>query len=332
MTRVSSDSAGSQDYTVKRDFRRVLDQEIRREGIIPFWPNTDAPLGTQPYPTGVSLKKISEIAQGDSDASGSLSLRYPSIYSAKFTSLGLSGNWLYGAGGQTIIPQDTSFTVAGWVLLENKLIESYIASIWIGGGNECWFFGKDHDPPSDRFYGGMFDQIGTLYSTVYGPIISLANNTWHYVAFVHEHGSKIRLYTDGLESEVPHVLGNRSTQEPILLGARGQAGSVGFSGRLDMVGIWNRALTKAELDVLYANVHPYLGLSAAQKVSLLGYYDFEDRTLMLATHVTPQYQYLVNIGINSHGNAAFNLQTADQVLGGVTIVPFVESAAGALVI
>lgn len=333
MARPSSDSVSAADYSRKLDLRRVLDVEVRREGYVPFWPNTDAPLGTQPYPTGISLKKISGIAQGNSDASGILSLLYSSIYSAKFTSTGLDGNRLAGGGGQAIIPQDTSFTVAGWALLANRSAESYIASIWIGGGNECWFFGvKYWDAIPNRFYGALNNQNGSLQSIVYGPSITLDNNTWHYVAFVHEQAARIRLYTDGQEAEVPHVLGSRSTSEPVTLGSRGLAGTVGFNGRLDMVGIWNRALSKAELDVLYADIHPYPALSTAQKVSLLGYYDFEDRTLAMATHVVPQYQYLVNLGINSHGIAAFNMTNIDHSLGGVTVVPFVESAAGALVV
>lgn len=334
MSRLSSDSVGAEDYIIKRDLRRVVDVEVRREGLVRFHPNTDVALGDQPYPSsGDDITLMSGASSGDSTVVGGLSALYSSIYSAKFTSTGLEGNGLGGSGGQTVIPQDTSFTVSAWVLLANRSVESYIASIWIGGGNECWFYGvKYWDATPDRFYGALNSQDGGLQSIVYGPPITLNNNTWHYVAFIHEQAAKIRLYTDGQEAEVPHVLGNRSTSEPITLGKRGASGTVGFNGRLDMVGIWNRALTKAELDVLYTNVHPYVGLSTAQKVGLLGYYDFEDRTLATATHVTPQYQYLVNMGINSHGNAAFNMTNNDHNAGGVTIVPFVESAAGALVV
>lgn len=54
ITRASSDLAGLQDYTVKRDFRRDLDQDIRREGYDYFWPNAtddfEADPGGQPFP------------------------------------------------------------------------------------------------------------------------------------------------------------------------------------------------------------------------------------------------------------------------------------------
>lgn len=40
MTNVSSDKAGIANYTVKREFRRYMDREIRAEGYDYFWPNT----------------------------------------------------------------------------------------------------------------------------------------------------------------------------------------------------------------------------------------------------------------------------------------------------
>lgn len=50
ITRASGDVVGPYDYTVKRDFRRDLDREVRREGYDYFWPNKAIALGQQPYP------------------------------------------------------------------------------------------------------------------------------------------------------------------------------------------------------------------------------------------------------------------------------------------
>lgn len=50
MSNLSPDTAGIYNYTVKRDFRRVLDKEVRSEGYDYFWPNTSIPLGQQPFP------------------------------------------------------------------------------------------------------------------------------------------------------------------------------------------------------------------------------------------------------------------------------------------
>lgn len=54
VTRISADKAGLSDLVVKRDFRRELDQDIRREGYDYFWPNTTGDFasnpGSQPFP------------------------------------------------------------------------------------------------------------------------------------------------------------------------------------------------------------------------------------------------------------------------------------------
>lgn len=55
ISKASSDTAGVQHYVLKRDWRRDLDVEQRREGYDYIWPNTDIPLGNQPFPTGVPV-------------------------------------------------------------------------------------------------------------------------------------------------------------------------------------------------------------------------------------------------------------------------------------
>ena len=50
ITRASGDVVGPYNYIVKRDFRRDMDREIRREGHDYFWPNKSLPLGQQPFP------------------------------------------------------------------------------------------------------------------------------------------------------------------------------------------------------------------------------------------------------------------------------------------
>lgn len=52
MSNVSQDSAGIPNYTLKRDWRRVLDREVRDAGHTWFWPNTTLPLDTQWIPSG----------------------------------------------------------------------------------------------------------------------------------------------------------------------------------------------------------------------------------------------------------------------------------------
>lgn len=55
MTAVSKDSVGLNNYTIKRDFRRDLDREIRAEGYDKFHPNTvPSALATQHWPAGTA--------------------------------------------------------------------------------------------------------------------------------------------------------------------------------------------------------------------------------------------------------------------------------------
>lgn len=71
ITRATSSEAGSQNYTIKNNFRRDLDREARREGIdlwIPYSSDTD--YATQPYPGGsndiVGLVHLSRRPDGES--------------------------------------------------------------------------------------------------------------------------------------------------------------------------------------------------------------------------------------------------------------------------
>lgn len=54
MSNISADSVGIPNYVVKRDFRRVLDHEVRSEGYDYFWPNTALPIANQPFPQGLT--------------------------------------------------------------------------------------------------------------------------------------------------------------------------------------------------------------------------------------------------------------------------------------
>lgn len=58
ITRGSSDNASLFNYVTKRDWRRDLDQEIRREGHDYFWPNLSLPIGGQPFPSLIVLDSL----------------------------------------------------------------------------------------------------------------------------------------------------------------------------------------------------------------------------------------------------------------------------------
>lgn len=55
VTNVSTDESGLFNYSEKREWRRYLERELRREGNDYFVPNTTIPVGTQPFPTNVPV-------------------------------------------------------------------------------------------------------------------------------------------------------------------------------------------------------------------------------------------------------------------------------------
>jgi hypothetical protein len=57
LSRVSEAEAGIENYTIKRDWRRDLDREVKREGYDWFWGNQERDLGDQPYPGGSGLNE-----------------------------------------------------------------------------------------------------------------------------------------------------------------------------------------------------------------------------------------------------------------------------------
>src|SRR5712675_764177 len=58
ITRGSADNCGLFNYTTKRDWRRDLDVEIRREGHDYFYPNLTLPIGGQPFPSLIQLDSL----------------------------------------------------------------------------------------------------------------------------------------------------------------------------------------------------------------------------------------------------------------------------------
>lgn len=58
ITKASANNVGLSDYTLKRDWRRILEVESRREGHDLFWGNQSLPQASQAYPNGVTADEI----------------------------------------------------------------------------------------------------------------------------------------------------------------------------------------------------------------------------------------------------------------------------------
>jgi hypothetical protein len=76
-------------------------------------------------------------------------------------------------------------------------------------------------------------------------------NQWQQVLAAWD-GSEIRLYQNGVEVEVaPFTATLNDCLEPLSIGHRAFPNDLHFNGSIDDIGIWNRALTPAEIQALY---------------------------------------------------------------------------------
>ena len=80
------------------------------------------------------------------------------------------------------------------------------------------------------------------------------NGQWHHGVVTFD-GSILRLYVDGVQvitsstSSTPETVGNH----PLKIGANSRAVSNLFTGNIDEVGVWNKALTTSEITSLMNN-------------------------------------------------------------------------------
>jgi hypothetical protein len=76
------------------------------------------------------------------------------------------------------------------------------------------------------------------------------NGQWHHVVYIRG-GGNFSLYVDGvLTSQVFDMFGNLANTNPLYFGSPA-SNSQFFNGKLDDIGIWNRALTQQEITNLY---------------------------------------------------------------------------------
>lgn len=108
---------------------------------------------------------------------------------------------------------------------------------------------------------------GANCAITYSAIVSNSNNQWHYYTFVMDDSSalnQVKVYQNGvllnniLQNFNPTILLNTLSGTNLQFG-RINIPSLNFhfyQGQLDDIGIWNRALTTAEITALYTNTPP----------------------------------------------------------------------------
>ena len=156
------------------------------------------------------------------------------------------------------VPSSASITVSS----------SYSISAWFNAS--VWSFSApidEHAIVSKMVDGGWYGGYEIYTTGAAGWIKHIGNigsnfsvgssggniNTWYNVVTTFD-GSKVRYYLNGIKLDSIALTGSIQTSTtPLRFGRRGGAGTYNcwFNGKIDDIGIWNRALTQQEITNLY---------------------------------------------------------------------------------
>lgn len=151
--------------------------------------------------------------------------------------------------------ENTDFSVSLWFYLNRwgsggPTREAFISTRYQGDDGFLIFRNNDDTNLVATVY-----ENGTNTSIVEEHNIGL--NEWHFITFVFKENNEMILYLDGSElgrESVSHSISKTSNN--IYFGYVNNGNNVGFryfDGRLDEIGIWNRALSSSEISDLYNN-------------------------------------------------------------------------------
>ena len=177
---------------------------------------------------------------------------------------GIDDKVVIGNSMNTILASLNTITVEAWVNPTNTTANGVIIGNYHNSTNTEMQFLLRRDFNTFSFW----VNDGTGFKTVDSGLASVVVNTWQHVAGVWD-GSSIYIYVDGvLKGITTGVTGSSfaSTNNSIVIGSNSYPEH--FTGSIDEVRIWNRALNKCEIEN-----NMYGELSAGQ-TGLLAYYQF----------------------------------------------------------
>jgi Concanavalin A-like lectin/glucanases superfamily/SprB repeat/Secretion system C-terminal sorting domain len=161
---------------------------------------------------------------------------------------------------------------------------------------------------------------GTTYSLLYANHTIQLNN-WIHVVSVYN-GTQKLIYINGVLSVTePYSSLLLSTTEPFVIGDRGVTPSGPgnyFKGKLDDIGIWNRALTQLEITALYQAVVPVTA-SASTISNVTCFNGINGSATVTPNGGTPPYTYSWNT------SPVQTTQTATGLRAGVYTVTVTDS-------
>jgi glucose/arabinose dehydrogenase len=166
------------------------------------------------------------------------------ITGATWTSQGYYGSALAFDGGTAMVtvPNSPSLQLTSAMTLEAWVYPTLVASQWtdiIEKGNDDYYLMATTE------FGGV-PAVGSRFAaTLFGPS-TLPANTWTHVAATYD-GSSLRLYANGVQVSSRAQTGTIPTSsDPLSFGGDPLFGQY-FSGRLDEIRIYDRALSPSEI-------------------------------------------------------------------------------------
>jgi hypothetical protein len=170
-----------------------------------------------------------------------------SIGSATWSTAGKYGNALSfnGSSARVTVPDSPSLRLTSGMTLEAWVFPTTVNSAWrdvIYKGSDNYYLEATSSNSGRPAGGGIF---GGDYGEAYGTS-NLAANTWTHLAATYD-GTTLRLFVNGTQVSSSARSGSLATSNgPLSLGGDPLYGQY-FSGRIDNVRIYNRALTPAQI-------------------------------------------------------------------------------------
>ena len=161
--------------------------------------------------------------------------------SIQFPATGATINFGPGAGNFGT----NDFTIDYWMsTTSTNAAEAFLQQGSACGGVSFWDIVASNGVPSMSVFDAASGQ-GPMTLTCAGP---LTNGLWHHLAWTRS-GNNYSLYVDGLINAgmAAGISFNLSNGQPLLLGTNGCAGIQPFTGAVDELDLWNRALTDVEI-------------------------------------------------------------------------------------
>jgi len=206
----------------------IIDHSSLMSGLLAYWELEDltdsSGNGKTLTKTGTVNTATGKIDNGHSAAwSASNNLKHLTVFSSNL-----------GTG---------DVTLAAW-MLQNGQSNSYNPSIVsVGTLNRVYL-----TTTTTNGYAGFYGYDGgSLYAT---STTAVSNNAWHHLVGV-RNGTSVKIYVDGVERGSNTGTARNVNATGVYLGSRLDANDNLGSATLDEVGVWNRALTAAEITDLY---------------------------------------------------------------------------------